>query len=238
MINIGENGSLAMSASDKKGPLPSGPEVVTSVDESKPEVSPGTEAIAGQAETDQFFAELEAELRDVPEVVIRDGAERMISFLKGELSWSEIMNLTPETMQRITEFGYLQLQSGRLEDAERVFKVLTMLDWNVNFFHATLGSIYQQQNRPGEAIVQYGEAIKLNPHDGMSMVNRAAIYLKYGFVEQARSDLEAAMAVPGDGKEPWRGKAKQSHQRLLAMLKAQQVKSKAKPTEHSKKGKA
>jgi predicted Zn-dependent protease len=154
-------------------------------------------------EMEKFFDQLKEELKDVPETVIQDGAQKMVDFLKGDVSWSEILNLTPETMQRIAEFGYMQLQSGRLEDAERFFKVLTMLNWNNPYFHSMLGLVYQRQDRPGEAIAQYSEAITLNPVDGVSLMNRASIYIRYGWLEDAEKDLALITSIDGHAEEEW-----------------------------------
>ena len=179
-------------------------------------------------EMERFFGQLEEELKEVPEVVIQEGAHKLVEFLKGNITWAEILNLTPETMQRIAEFGYMQLQAGRLEDAERFFKVLTMLNWYNPYFHSMLGLVYQRQDRAGEAIAQYSEAIKLNPKDGVSLVNRASLFIRYGWFPDAEHDLEQALLIGDAATEEW-GKTAKVLQGRMSQLKAQRVHAKDRP---------
>lgn len=166
------------------------------------------------AEIKRFFEQIEEELKDVPQSVIEEGAHRVVDFLKGELSWAEIFNIPVETLQQIAEFGYMQYQAGRMEEAERFFKVLTMLNWNNSHFHSMLGVVYQQQKRPGEAITEYTQALETNPDDGLSLTNRAQIFLQYGWFEQARNDLVQALAIAVTGEQKWRARAKGLQGRL------------------------
>lgn len=181
-------------------------------------------------EMERFFQELETELKEVPEVVIQEGAQKLIEFLKGNVTWAEILNLTPETMQRIAEFGYMQLQAGRLEDAERFFKVLTMLNWYNPYFHSMLGLVYQRQDRAGEAIAQYSEAVKLNPKDGVSLVNRASLFMRYGWIPDAEQDLAQALAIGDADQEEW-GKNAKVLQARLRQVKASRTEAKGKKKE-------
>lgn len=183
-------------------------------------------------EMERFFRELETELKEVPEVVIQEGAQKLVEFLKGNVTWAEILNLTPETMQRIAEFGYMQLQAGRLEDAERFFKVLTMLNWYNPYFHSMLGLVYQRQDRAGEAIAQYSEAIKLNPKDGVSLVNRASLFMRYGWIPDAEQDLAQALAIGDADQEDWSKNAKVLQARLQ-QVKTQRAGAKGKKKEKS-----
>jgi tetratricopeptide (TPR) repeat protein len=169
------------------------------------------------ANMERFFTDFEAELEGIPESAIRAGAQKMVDFLKGEVTWGEIFDLSPETMQRITEAAYLKLDAGRLEEAERFFKVLTMLNWNNPYYHSMLGVVYQRQERPGEAIAQFSEAIKQNPRDGISLLNRAAIFLQYGWVHEAQPDLEAVLAIEDPEHEEWHAKAQAIMDRLDQM---------------------
>ncbi len=184
-------------------------------------------------EMERFFQQLEEELKEVPEVVIEEGAHKLVEFLKGNVTWAEILNLTPDTMQRIAEFGYMQLQAGRLEDAERFFKVLTMLNWYNPYFHSMLGLVYQRQNRPGEAIAQYSEAIKLNPKDGVSLVNRASLFIQYGWLPDADKDLAQAIAIDNADHEEW-GKNAKALKARLDQVKAQRTKAPSEPAKGKK----
>lgn len=180
--------------------------------------------------TEKFFKNLEEEFSVLPPGVVEHYAQRMVDFLKGDISWGEILNLSPATIQRIAEFGHMQLQAGRLEDAERVFKVLTMLNGNNSAFHTMLGVVYQRQKRPGEALTHYDEAIKLNPNEGVALTNRGSLFLKHGKFVEARADFKTALEVPlAAGDEPqWHKQAKTLSKRLEELIKQHSAKGQEK----------
>lgn len=187
---------------------------------------------------EKFFADLEEELKGVPDVVIKSGAERFKSFLRGELSWAEIFNMPPEMIKQMIEYGYMQFQAARYEDAERFFKVLTILDWNNSYYHSMMGSILQRQKRFGEAIAEYTVAIGLNPRDIVSYTNRGEIYFQHNKLDEAEPDLVKAIQLDETKEDKWANHAK------VLLLKIKMIRDrKAKPkapapaTKTNKKGK-
>ncbi|MBI4237178.1 MAG: tetratricopeptide repeat protein [Deltaproteobacteria bacterium] len=181
----------------------------------------------------QFFQDLEREFKEVPPTVMEVGAQRVLDFLKGNLSWAEIFNIPPQTLQRLAEFGFLQYRTGRYEDAERFFKVLTMLNWNNGAFHSMLGAVYQRQKRHAEAIAEYSQAIELNPDDGVSWTNRGELQLAHGWLKPARADLEQALRLAGHQEEPWGKRA----QALLTRLQHVEAKRSGSAVKGAGKGK-
>jgi Flp pilus assembly protein TadD len=157
---------------------------------------------------ERFFVDLEEDLKGVPEVVIKSGAERFKSFLRGELSWAEIFNMPPEMTKQMIEYGYLQFQNARYEDAERFFKVLTILDWNNSYYHSMMGSILQRQKRYGEAIAEYSVAIGLNPSDIVSYTNRGDIFFQHNKLDEAEADLIKAVQLDETKEDKWANHAK------------------------------
>jgi len=157
---------------------------------------------------EEFFSELERELKDVPQEVIEAGAQRVVDFIKGKLSWAEIFNISPEMMKQMVELGYIKFQAGRLEEAERFFKVLTILDVKNSYFHSMLGSILKQQKRYGEALVRFTEAISLNPVDIVSIVNRGEIFMKHGWLADAEADFTKAVALDPKAEDKWANRAR------------------------------
>lgn len=167
-------------------------------------------------EMEAFFAKLKEELKDVPESVIKSGADRFISFLKGELSWAEIFNLPPDMIKKMIEYGYMQFQAARYEEAERFFKVLTILDWNNSYYHSMMGSILQRQKRYGEAMAEYTVAIELNPNDIVSLTNRGEIYLQHNKLDEAEADFLKAVSLDETKENKWANRARV----LLLKIKA------------------
>lgn len=157
---------------------------------------------------DQFFKELEEHLKDVPEDEIKKGAEKVMDFIKGKLSWAELFDFTPEMLFQMAEHGLTQFKVGRYGDAERVFKVLTILDWENAYYHSVMGSILQRQKRYGEAIAEYDQALELMPDDITSLTNRGEVYMQHGLVDEARSDFEHAVKLDPGGEDRWANRAR------------------------------
>lgn len=187
-----------------------------------------TRAEADQ-EMERFFGELQEQLKDVPQDVIAIGAQRVVDFLKGELSWAEIFNIPPQVQQRIAEFGYMQFQAGRYADAERFFKVLTILSPQNSYYYSMMGSILHRQKRDGEAIVHYGQAIELNPNDIVSLTNRGELFFKHGWLSDAVQDFERAIALDPKKDNKWGNQAR------VLKARIEQVRARRKPAEKPKK---
>ena len=157
---------------------------------------------------DQFFKELEEHLKDVPQDEIKKGAEKVMDFIKGKLSWAELFDFTPEMLFQMAEHGLTQFKVGRYGDAERVFKVLTILDWENAYYHSVMGSILQRQKRYGEAIAEYDQALELMPDDITSLTNRGEVYMQHGLVDEAHADFEQAVKLDPGGEDRWANRAR------------------------------
>lgn len=164
---------------------------------------------AGEAkEMEAWFGKLEEKLKGVPQEVIQQGAQKIQDFLDGKIGWSDVFNFTPEQTFQLAEMGYNHFKLGRYQDAERFFKVLTILDWENFYYHSMLGSILQRQKRDGEAIVEYSQAIESNPNDVVSLTNRGEIFFKHGWLKDAEKDFTKAVALDVAQENPWSHRAK------------------------------
>jgi tetratricopeptide (TPR) repeat protein len=167
---------------------------------------------------DQFISTLETEFKDIPEAIVKEGAQSVLDYLKGKKTLAQMFNVTPEMLRFMVEQGFNQFKTGRYEDAERIFKVLTFLDWNNAYMHSMHGSILQQQKKYGEAVAEYSEAVKLNPKDIVSLVNRAEIFLIYGHIPFAQHDLDQALTCTDIGEPKWVERAKSMKDRITNAL--------------------
>lgn len=186
---------------------------------------------------DQFISTLEVEFKDVPETIIKEGAESVLDYLKGKRTLAQMFNITPEMMKFMIEQGFNQFKTGRYEDAARVFRVLTFLDWNNSYMHSMHGAVLQQQKKYGEAVAEYSEAIKLNPKDVVSLVNRAEILLIHGQIPFAQHDLDEALKCTDIGEPKWVERAKSMKERISKALHQGETGGSAKtPAKKGKKG--
>ena len=179
---------------------------------------------------DKFFKELSENLKGVPEEEIRANAEKMMEFIKGNLSWAELFNFSEEMLFQMAEYGLTQFNVGRYEDAERVFKVLTVLDWQNPYYHSVMGSILQRQKRYGEAIAEYNQTLELTPEDITSLTNRGEIYMKHGLFDDAKADFEKAVLLDPNSEDKWANRA-----RMLLLEMQRQEKEASKKGEEKKK---
>jgi len=186
---------------------------------------------------EQFIAQLEEAFKDVPEVVLQEGARSVVEYLKGQRSLANMFNITPDMQRFMVEQGYNQMKTGRYEDAERIFRVLTFLDWNNSYYHSVHASTLQQQKKYGEAVAEYGEAIKLNPKDIVSLVNRAEIFLIHGHVPYAQHDLNQALTCTDIDEPEWLDRAKKLKERIAKALGSDQSDKDAGGDKPAKKGK-
>jgi tetratricopeptide (TPR) repeat protein len=159
-------------------------------------------------ELERFLKHLEDDFKDTPKELMEIGSKKVIDFIKGELSWADMFNIPKKMVREMVEYGYLQFQAGRYQDAERFFKMLTIMDWNNSYYHSMMGSILQRQKRFGEAVAEYSEAIKLNPNDAVSLTNRGEIYMQHKLLDDAVADFEKAVSLDPKKENKWSNRAR------------------------------
>jgi spermidine synthase len=65
-------------------------------------------------------------------------------------------------------------------------------------FRRDLGVALWTKELPDEALIQFDEALRLNPRDARSLLSRGRVHLRLGFVLQAEADFKAAVQIhPG-----------------------------------------
>lgn len=161
-----------------------------------------------EVEMERFFEALEEKVKGIPEEEIDRGVEKVKDFVDGKIGWAELFNFTPEMLFQLAEYGFMQFKQGRYQDAERVFKGLTVLDWNNAYYHSVLGSILQRQKRYGEAIAEYTQALDLDSKDVVSYTNRGEIFMRHGLVEEAKQDFQSAIKLDPDGNDRFANRAR------------------------------
>lgn len=161
-----------------------------------------------KAEMEKFFTSLEEKYKNVPEAEVERGAKKIRDFIKGEINWAGLFDFTPDMLYQMAEYGFTQFKVGRYDEAERVFKVLTVLDWNNAYYHSVMGSVLQHQKRYGEAIAEYSQAIEIDSNDIVSRVNRGEVFLQHGLLDEASEDFSVVIRLDSDGKDKFINRAK------------------------------
>jgi tetratricopeptide (TPR) repeat protein len=161
------------------------------------------EIFADDQELKDSLDELKKTLDQVDPEVLKEAQEKVKPFLEGDLSWLDLLDMTPEEKQKMAEFGYHQFQSGDLDKSEVIFKSLTIIEPENYYYHSMLGAIYQRKEMWPESVMEYSIAVNENPADIVSLVNRGEVYIQLEFYSRALEDLDLATSLDPEGKDPW-----------------------------------
>ncbi len=132
----------------------------------------------------------------------------LTDFVEGDDTWAQVQGVPQQMLFDIAERGYLKFKSGRLQEAENLFKGLCMLDHKTAYYHTALGAIYQKMENYFDALAEYTVAIELDPEDITAYVNRGEIYYMLGLDEEPMNDFQSAIKLDPSGKDPWGNRAR------------------------------
>lgn len=110
-------------------------------------------------------------------------------------------------MEVLYTLGYNLYKSGKPEDAEKVFKLLTLLDYTEIKYWICLGAVQQAQRKFDLAIKAYQMATVLDSSDPRSQYHAAECFIALGDKENAASALNA-LELFAPAESPYRAKAK------------------------------
>ena len=134
--------------------------------------------------------------------------EILYRFLEDKASLAELKGMKKEELYQLAEVGYVKFKHGRVDEAEKIFQGLIVLDHRNAYFHAVMGAIHQKRTRMVEAIVEYTQALRLNRRDTTSYVNRGEIYLRHKNYRKAAEDFRAAILLDPAGANLWANRAR------------------------------
>jgi len=134
--------------------------------------------------------------------------EILLKFLDDKISLAELKGISREELFRLAEAGYTKFKHGRMDEAEKIYQGLILLDHRNAYFHAVMGAIHQKRGRPIEAIMEYGMAIKLNKADLSAYVNRGEIYLRHKNYRKAAEDFRNVILMDPVGRNLWANRAR------------------------------
>ena len=121
--------------------------------------------------------------------------------------------MDPAQMAALLLAGHGFYTQGRLGEAMRIFEGLALLDERNPYVQGILGSIYQKLGMNDAAVRRYTLALEVHPADIPSLTNRGELYLRMGRYQEAAADLQAAIDLDSEMKEPAGARA-----RLLVTL--------------------
>jgi predicted Zn-dependent protease len=134
--------------------------------------------------------------------------EVFYAFLNDKLSLAELRGVSRDQLAQLSDAGHVKFKHGRLDEAEKIYQALIVLDHRNAYFHAMMGAVHQKRNRPIEAIMEYSTAIKINAKDVASFVNRGEIYLRHKNFRKAAEDFRSAILLDMSGINLWANRAR------------------------------
>lgn len=187
----------------------------------EPQKDPGaSEAMpeAGKESPPEWLTSLKELLDRIDPKDTERALKDMEAFVFGEATWREVQGIPKQMLFDIAEQAYLKFKGGRLEEAGQLFKGLSLLDNTIAYFHTALGAIYQKEQKYFDALAEYTVAIELDPKDITAFVNRGETYYLMGLDEQPLEDLEAAIQLDPESKDPWANRARFLKKKILAEM--------------------
>lgn len=134
--------------------------------------------------------------------------ELLNAFLEDKVSLAEMKGISRDQLFQLSEAGFVKYKHGRLEEAEKIFQGLILLDHRNAYFHAMMGAVHQKRDRPIEAIMEYSLAIKIDAKDVSCHVNRGEIYLRHKNYKKAAEDFRSAILLDMSGANLWANRAR------------------------------
>ncbi|HHC6660225.1 TPA: SycD/LcrH family type III secretion system chaperone VcrH [Vibrio parahaemolyticus] len=142
-------------------------------------------------------------------------AEELLFFLEEGGTLKMLHDVSADTIEHIYAVGYNFFQSGKIEQAAKVFQLLSMLDHYQARFFIGLGAARQELGEYLQAIDAYSYAALVDINDPRPPFHSAECHLKLEQLTEAESGFYSA-------KEMSAGKSQYAdlHQRAGIMLEA------------------
>jgi len=129
-------------------------------------------------------------------------------FLEDKVCVAELKKIGKDKLYMLAEAGWIKLKHGRVDEAEKIYKSLIILDHRNAYFHSVMGAIHQKKKRPVEAILEYSRAVQINRKDISSFVNRGELYLRHKNFKKAAEDFKTAILLDMSGRNLWANRAR------------------------------
>lgn len=113
--------------------------------------------------------------------------------VQADITIAEYVGLNKERQYEIARKGYELMETGRLEEAETIYKGLVAADPYDSVFHSQLGAIYFRKQEYNEAFRLFDDSIRLNKANVDALAARGELLLMKQKYEQGITDLKRAV---------------------------------------------
>jgi tetratricopeptide (TPR) repeat protein len=118
----------------------------------------------------------------------------------GVMTPAEFIGLRPNQLYRIARVGYQLLNSGKLEEAKKVYQGLVAAEPYNSVFHCHLAAVHHRLGERFEAVTEYTEALRFNLANAEALAGRGEIHLHQGRFEEGLKDLTEALKLDPQGE--------------------------------------
>jgi predicted Zn-dependent protease len=154
--------------------------------------------------------------------------ERVDAWVRGAITLRELNALSGEQLQEIARQAYRWLEEGRLDDARTAFEGLVALEPRESYFWSALAAVHLGRKDYGYAERCCSFALALNPKDQAAWVNRAEVSIRRGTLTDAVQNLQAALQLDPNPKNPITARAKLLIQSVITSIQRASPKAAAK----------
>lgn len=120
----------------------------------------------------------------------------------GQITIAEALGFSRRQLYAIAHRGYQLMNSGRLEEARRIYAGLVAADPFDSVFHCHLGAVLWRMGELDEAFEEYDAAIRFNIANIDALAARGELYFLKGEVKKGVEDLRAALKNDPAGTHP------------------------------------
>lgn len=132
--------------------------------------------------TTQIAEEIDKDIKDLAKKLFQDGA-----------TLGEIKGITPRELNAVYQMGLGFYNTGRYDDAEKVFTFLVMFDHLESKYWLAAGAVQQVKKNFEKAKVAYSQAALLDIHSPKPQYYVAECFLALGQKDDAVASLDTLL---------------------------------------------
>ena len=124
--------------------------------------------------------------------------QELESFLKDGGTLAMMRNISSDTLEQMYALGFSQYQSGKYEEAQKIFQVLCVLDHYEARFFLGLGASRQALGLYQQAIDSYSYGAMMDLQEPRFPFHAAECLLHLGELDKAESGFHSAQLLAAD----------------------------------------
>lgn len=152
----------------------------------------------------------------VPEGDPEGIGEAVVGLLTGEVAMRDLQGLSDDELESVYALGFSQFQTGRYDDAEKIFAYICLMEHRERKYWMALGAARFNQESYQPAVMAYSMAAITAPDDPEPPLRAADSLIKLGESDRARKALEGA--IENAGSEAKHAKHRAKAEALLELI--------------------